>query len=114
MPPLAFALVGLFVACSIALGWLAVRLVARIGGPTSRAAYVLPVLGAFGAFYLIGHRLGLAVGPEVSLFGFQVSLFGDLAIGFAAALAVAAVQAAVAGRVGRRQAGSGSGSPSGS
>jgi len=110
MPPLAFALVGLFVACSIGLGWLSVRLVGRMGGPTSRVAYVLPILAAFGAFYLIGHRLGLAVGPELPLFGFQVALFGDLAIGFAAALAVAAVQAVVVGRVGRRQAGSGSGS----
>ena len=57
------------------------------------AAYVLPILGGFGAFYLIGHRLGLVVGPEISLFGFQVALFGDIAIGFAAALAVALVQA---------------------
>ena len=56
---------------------------------------ILPIVAAFGAFYLIGHRLGLAVGPEVSLFGFQVALVGDLAIGFLAALVVALVQAAV-------------------
>ena len=59
------------------------------------AATGLPTMAAFGAFYLIGHRLGLAVGPEISLLGFQVALFGDLAIGFAAALVVALAQAAV-------------------
>ena len=111
MPPAAFALVGLFAACSVALGVVAVRLVGRFGGPVSLAAYPLPVVAAFGAFYLVGHRLGLAVGPEVPLFGFQVSLLGDLAIGLAAALVVAALQAVVTGRVvRRRQARSGSGS----
>ena len=72
------------------------RLAARVGGPTRRAAYVLPVLAGFGAFYLIGHKLGLSVGPEIGLFGFQVALLGDVAIGFAAALVVALLQAAVA------------------
>src|SRR5262245_45436348 len=103
MPPAAFALVGLFAACSIALGVVAVRLVGRFGGSVSLPAYPLPIVGAFGAFYLIGHRLGLAVGPEVSLLGFQVSLLGDLAFGFAAALLVAALQAVVVGRLGRRR-----------
>ena len=96
MPPQAYALVALFAASSVLLGWLAVRLVGRLGGPVSPPAYILPVIAAFGAFYLIGHRLGLAVGPEVSLFGFQVALLGDLTIGFLAALVTALVQAAVA------------------
>jgi hypothetical protein len=105
MPPQAYALVTLFALSSVVLGWVAVRLVGRLGGPASRVAYVLPVFAAFGAFYLIGHRLGLSVGPEISLFGFQVALFGDLAIGFAAALAVALVQALVLrARTGRGQA----------
>jgi hypothetical protein len=95
MPPQAYALVTLFVCCSIVLGVIAVRLAARLGGPRGRAMYVLPILGAFLAFYLIGHRLGIAVGPLISLFGFQVSLLGDLMIGFSAALVVAAAQAAV-------------------
>ena len=96
MPPQAFALVALFAACSVLLGIGAQRLVARgTGGPRGWRATILPVIAAFGAFYLIGHRLGLAVGPEVSLFGFQVALFGDLAIGFLAALVTAFVQAAV-------------------
>ena len=95
MPTQAWALVALFTLCSIALGVVAVRIAARAGGAVGFAASILPVVAAFGAFYLIGHRLGLAVGPEITLFGFQVALFGDLAIGFAAALVVALAQAAV-------------------
>jgi hypothetical protein len=95
MPIQAWALVALFSLCSIALGILAVRIAARAGGPISLASYALPMVAAFAAFYVIGHRLGLAVGPEIGLFGFQVALFGDLAIGFAAALIVALAQAAV-------------------
>lgn len=93
MPPQAYALVTLFASCSVALGWLATRLATRAGGPAVRIGYVLPIVAAFLAFYLIGHKLGLAVGPEIPLFGFQVALFGDLAIGFAAALIAALGQA---------------------
>ncbi|HYO42815.1 MAG TPA: hypothetical protein VES19_06400 [Candidatus Limnocylindrales bacterium] len=95
MPPQAYALVILFLACSILVGILAVRICARVGGPQAPIAYVLPVIGGFGAFYLVGHRLGLVIGPEISLFGFQVALLGDIAIGFAAALVVALLQAAL-------------------
>ena len=91
----AWALVSLFTLCSVVLGALAVRLFARAGGPRGAAAYVLPIVAAFGAFYVIGHRLGLSVGPEIPMFGFQVALIGDLAIGFGVALAVAAGQAFV-------------------
>lgn len=96
MPPQAYGLVTLFTICSIGLGLVAVRLLARVGGPRGLAAYPLPVIGAFLAFYVVGHRLGLAVGPEISLLGFQVALLGDLLIGFIAALAVAALQAGIA------------------
>jgi hypothetical protein len=95
MPPQAYAVFFLFLACSVGLAIVAVRLTARWGGPRAKVAYLLPFLGAFGAFYLIGHKLGLAVGPQIQLFGFQVALLGDLAIGFAAALAVAGLQALV-------------------
>ncbi len=104
MPISAFGLVALFIACSIVLGWLAVRLLARFGGPTGRAAYVLPIAAGFLAFYLIGHKLGIAVGPEIPLLGFQVALIGDLAIGFAAALVVAAGQWLVVRAVAARRA----------
>lgn len=93
MPPQAYALVTTFAVCSVALGWLATRLATRAGGPTARIGYMVPMVAAFLAFYLIGHKLGLAVGPEIPLFGFQVALFGDLAIGFAAALIAALGQA---------------------
>jgi hypothetical protein len=96
MPIQAYALVALFLVCSALLGVGAVRLVARAGGPRTRWVYPLPVLGSFLALYLVGHRLGIALGPEIGLFGFQVALLGDLAIGFAAALAVAGLQAVVA------------------
>jgi hypothetical protein len=107
MPPQAYALVTLFALSSIVLGWAAVRIVSRsIGGPRGGVGFVLPILAAFGAFYLIGHRLGLSVGPQVSLFGFQVALLGDLALGFAAALLVALAQSLVT-RVRRRGAAAG-------
>jgi hypothetical protein len=95
MPPQAYALVTLFALCSVGLGWLAVRITARAGGPRARPAYVVPIAAGFLAFYLIGHKLGISLGPEVPLFGFQVALVGDLAIGFAAALLAAMLQAAV-------------------
>jgi hypothetical protein len=102
MPPQAWALVTTFMACSVVLGWLAVRLVARVAdGPRGIRWYVLPVLAGFGAFYLIGHRLGVHVGPEVPLYGFQVNLPGDLAIGFASALIGALMQALVVRARGR-------------
>ncbi len=95
MPPQAYALVTLFLVCSVLVGILAVRLVARAGGPHGRLAFVLPILGGFGAFYLVGHRLGISIGPEITIFGFQVALLGDLALGLTAALVAAAVQALV-------------------
>jgi hypothetical protein len=95
MPPEAYALVALFGVCSVIVGIVAVRIAARAGGPRGILAYVLPVLGGFGALYLVGHRFGIVLGPEVSLFGFQVALLGDIAIGFAAALVVAVLQAVV-------------------
>ncbi len=104
MPIQAWALVTLFTLCSIALGIAGVRIAALAGGPRGLAAYVLPVVAAFGAFYLIGHRLGLSIGPEVALFGFQVALLGDLVIGFLAALATALAQRAVMRARSRRSA----------
>lgn len=98
MPPQAYALVLTFMACSIVLGFLATRLAARIGGPRRRVAHLLPIVAGFAAFYLIGHKLGISVGPEIPLYGFQVALLGDLAIGFAAALLAALLQVALTRR----------------
>jgi hypothetical protein len=97
MPPEAYALVTLFLVCSLLAGIVAVQVAARLAaGPTRRLAYVLPIGSAFAALYLVGHRLGLSVGPEVALFGFQVALLGDVLIGFAASIVVALGQALVA------------------
>src|SRR5215203_4742565 len=66
MPPEAYALVTLFLVCSVLAGIVAVQAAARVaGGPTGRLAYVLPIGAAFAALYLVGHRLGLSVGPGV-------------------------------------------------
>jgi MFS family permease len=105
MPPQAYALVSLFLVCSAVVGSIAAWIVGRLGGPRNRRAAVLPIAGAFAAFYLIGHRLGISVGPEVELFGFQVALLGDLSIGFGTALLVAAGQALVVRALPRRGAG---------
>ena len=89
MPPEAYALVTLFLVCSVLSGIAAVRIARRVGGPGRAPAYILPILAGFAAFYLVGHRFGLSIGPEIELFGFQVALLGDIVIGFGAALAVA-------------------------
>lgn len=103
MPPQAYALVSLFLLCSGLVGIVAVRLAASVGGPRGWRAHGLPVAAGFLAFYLVGHRFGISVGPEISLFGFQVALLGDVLIGLAAALLVAVAQA-VAVRSARGQA----------
>ncbi len=96
MSAAAYALFFTFAAIAVVVGIVATRLAARLaGGPRGRAALVIPTLAGFGAFYLIGHRLGVHIGPAVELFGFQVTLVGDIAIGFAAALLAALGQAAV-------------------
>ncbi len=95
MTPRAYAIFFTFLAFSIVLGWIAARLAQRAGGPRARTAAILPILAGFGAFYLIGHKLGIEMGPMVELYGFQVSLFSDVAIGFAAAMITALAQTAV-------------------
>jgi hypothetical protein len=84
-----------FTLIDIVLGILATWLVARLaGGPRRLPANLVPFLAAFGAMGLLGHSLGAHIGPTVPLYGFQVALFGDIAIGLVFALAGALVQAA--------------------
>ncbi len=101
MPPQAFALVGLFTVLSVLLGlaawWIAQR--PPLDGPTRLAGAILPSVAAFGAFYLIGHRAGISLGPEIGLFGFQVALVGDVLLA-----AIAATVAALGQAAGRRRA----------
>jgi hypothetical protein len=51
-----------------------------------------PTLAAFGALYVVGHQSGLRAGPEVEIFGWQVSLAFDVAVAVATALVVAVLQ----------------------
>ena len=88
MPSSAFALVGLFAAISVIAG----AAVTAAIGPRRPLAAVLPALGAFGALYLAGHRLGLVIGPNLPILGFEVALLGDALIALVAALAAAVVQ----------------------
>ncbi|HEX6140531.1 MAG TPA: hypothetical protein VF013_08740 [Candidatus Limnocylindria bacterium] len=85
----AYALISLFAVVSVLAGlvaWQALRV------PTSPAGLILPALGAFGALYLAGHRLGWSIGPTVRLFGFEVALAFDAVLALAAALVVAVLQ----------------------
>lgn len=95
MPPEAFALVGFFAAVSILLGLGAWWIARAVGGPRRARWAIVPGVAAFVALYLVGHRFGLALGPEVELFGFQVALVGDVVIGGFAAIVVALLVAAV-------------------
>lgn len=88
MPASAYALLAVFTAISIAVGWAA----AWLTGPRRPWSAVLPSLAAFGALYLVGHRWVLRIGPEVGLFGWQVNLLFEVAAALAAALAAAAMQ----------------------
>lgn len=97
MPINAYALVGFFGAASIASGIVAWRLL----GPPPRLAVLPPSAAAFVALYLVGHRLGLSVGPTVGLFGFEVALPFDLAVALGSAGSVAAVERAI-WQIGRR------------
>lgn len=92
MPPAAYALIGLFLVLSVVVGVFAWWAVARAGGPRRRWFAILPVAVAFGAFYLIGHRWGLVLGPEIGVFGFRVALFGDLLVAGTAAFGTAFAQ----------------------
>jgi hypothetical protein len=85
-----------FTVVDVVLGVLAALVVGRFAtGPRGLLASVVPFLAAFGAMGLLGHALGAHIGPTVAMYGFEVALFGDLAIGVTAALLGALAQAAV-------------------
>jgi hypothetical protein len=91
MPVSAYALVVTFAVLSAVAGLLA----ARIVGPWTVWSPILPALGAFGALYLVGHRWVISVGPEVTLWGWKVSLPFDAVVALAAAVAVSWTQRGV-------------------
>ena len=97
MPVEAYALVATFAALSLVVGVGATWLV----GPRRWPAIVLPTLAAFGALYLVGHRLGWSFGPEITLYGFSVAIVSDLVCAAAAAGVAALAQRAVVEVLGR-------------
>jgi hypothetical protein len=89
----------LFVTLSImnvVVAVVATQLVARgLGGPRHLLAHVIPILSSLGGSGLLGHQLGVHLGPRITLYGFEISLLGDIAVAFIFALIGALAQAAV-------------------
>jgi hypothetical protein len=88
MPPEAIALLVFFVGVAFVVGAVAAYAV----GPRRPWATILPILGAFGSLYVVGHRIGLSLGPQVNLFGFEVAIVWDVAVAIVAAVVVAVLQ----------------------
>lgn len=83
-------------AMNVAVAVIATQIVARwAGGPRHVLAHVVPILVSLGASGLLGHQLGVHLGPKVTLYGYEISLFGDLAVAFVCAMVGALAQAAV-------------------
>lgn len=61
-------------------------------GPRRAWALPLPVLAPAFALWLTGHRLGWSLGPQVRLYGYEVSLLLDVAVSLAVAFGAALVQ----------------------
>jgi hypothetical protein len=101
MPVEAYALVTTFACVSLVTGAIA----AWVLGPRRWLAIIVPTAAAFLALYTIGHRLGLVAGPQVELFGFQVSIVLDVGVAIIAAFVGAAAQRAVLGVWARRRRG---------
>jgi hypothetical protein len=91
-----YALFFTLAALAVVLGIAATQVVARLGGGSrSLLAHVVPVVTGFGAMGALGHALGAHFGPTVPMYGFEVSLPWDMAIGFGGGLVGALVQTAV-------------------
>lgn len=101
MPAAAFQLFLFFTVVAIVIGLGAWWIV----GPRRPLAAILPVLGSFLTLYVIGHKSGLAVGPTVQLFGFEVNLLWDVLCAVLGAAIVAKAQCMVLTRRAARRAG---------
>jgi hypothetical protein len=93
MPASAYALVATFAVISLLAGAAAARLV----GPRRWWSVPLPAAAAFGALYLVGHRWVVGIGPEVTLWGWEVALPFDIVVAIGMALLVASLQRGVLG-----------------
>jgi hypothetical protein len=95
MPIAALALLSVFTLIALASGIGAWRAI----DPRRRWGAIIPAGAAFGALYVVGHRLGWTFGPEVNLFGFDVALPWEILLAIVTATAVAWLQRAVADRL---------------
>lgn len=91
MPAAAFQLFLFFTAVAIGVGLVAWWVI----GPRRPLAAILPVLGSFLTLYIVGHKSGLAVGPTMQLFGFEVNLLWDVLCAVMGAAIVAKAQCMV-------------------
>jgi hypothetical protein len=87
MPAKAFALLGVFITIAVVAGLIAWRVVV----PASRWGWLLPIAFAFLTLYVSGHLLGLAAGPSIQLFGFDVAIVLDVLLALVAAFIGAGV-----------------------
>jgi len=85
MPAAAFGVLAVFTTAAIVAGLLAWWLI----GSRIPLGPLLPILGAFLALYVSGHRLRIELGPSTELFGFQVSLLFDLVLALVVAFLIA-------------------------
>lgn len=101
VPTNAVLLLAFFTLAAILVG----VLLAWVVGPRRWWAALVPSAAGFLALWAVGHRSGLALGPTVILFGFEVNLLFDLGVATLAAAIAAVAQCLVLGRLGRSGAG---------
>ena len=83
-------------AMNLTVAILATQLVARaLAGPRHLLAHVVPIIASLGGSGLLGHQLGVHLGPKMTLYGFEISPVGDVAVAVVFALLAALAQAAV-------------------
>ena len=95
VPASALHLLAFFTFAALVIGALA----AWVVGPRRWWAVIVPAGSAFLALWAIGHRSGMAVGPTVILFGFEVNLLFDLGAATLAAAIAALAQCLVVSRL---------------
>ena len=103
MPASAYALVATFAVISLVAAIIAARLV----GPWRWWAVTFPAVAGFGALYLVGHRWLVSIGPEVSVWGWDVALPFDVVVALGVALVVASLQRGVLGLLQSQERGAG-------
>jgi hypothetical protein len=82
-------------AMNVVVAAAATQFVARVlGGPRHLLAHLFPILTSLGGSGLLGHQLGVHLGPKMTLYGFEISPVGDVGVAIVFALLGAVVQAA--------------------